>query len=276
MKPVRCSWVDMLKVRESLSVDERGNQTALTNMRCVSKATVSDWKATCDVLDAMDEKVHLSELLVFQPTHARELARHMRKTSGRDPAEWDSDVVTEWVDKCESQHFTVEQFRAALKASILPVAGIVPAQSPAPESLEGLERIEALQEKLGDVIRKLCAARIALDEITHSHDGKLLLSFQVKEPPESRWELFEKVTVDLMRGRTKVRDKRYRCAGLETLIAACQRACPKKPCAGCRARGCSECAGTGYVPRDPVLIASTTTQPVIKFAPDIWEDEEQK
>lgn len=116
MKPVRCSWVDMQKLRASLSGGERGDQKALTQMRCVDKRTVNDWKAAADVMDAMGGKVCLSRLSTFQPTHARLLARHLRKTVGKDRAAWDADEISEWVERVESEKLTVEQFKAALVA----------------------------------------------------------------------------------------------------------------------------------------------------------------
>ena len=68
MKPVRCSWVDMQKVRASLSGGKRGDQKRLEETRCVDKATVSKWKAATDLMGVMDGKVAISQLSSFQPT----------------------------------------------------------------------------------------------------------------------------------------------------------------------------------------------------------------
>lgn len=121
MKPVRCSWVDMQKVRASLSGGKRGDQKALEQMRCVDKTTVSTWKATGDVMDVMGEKVEISQLSTFQPSHALCLARAFRKRYGKDAEKWNQDELIEWVEHCEENSLTVEQFDAALKkAPIVP------------------------------------------------------------------------------------------------------------------------------------------------------------
>ncbi len=121
MKSVHCSWVDMLKLRESLSAGERGDQAALTQMRCVDHSTIATWKAAIDVLNAMSNGVnseisHIGQLQNFQPSHAVEIARHLRKTCGKDPAAWDADAVADWVDRCETEKLTVQQLRAAITA----------------------------------------------------------------------------------------------------------------------------------------------------------------
>jgi hypothetical protein len=48
-------------------------------MRCVDKSTVSKWVATCDVAEAVEGKVAISQLLSFQPSHAYEIARAYRR-----------------------------------------------------------------------------------------------------------------------------------------------------------------------------------------------------
>lgn len=113
MKGVHCSWVDMQKIRQALASGRRGDQAHLEHMRCVDKRTVSTWKAACDVLDAVENKVQISGLSEFQPSHAYELARAFRKQS----KEWDDDIkdqIAEWVDRCEKEALTVEQLRTAL------------------------------------------------------------------------------------------------------------------------------------------------------------------
>lgn len=117
MKPVRCSWVDMQKVRASLSNGKRGDQKALEQMRCVDHSTISRWKAACDVLGAVDGKCAISHISTFQPSHAQSLAREFRKMYGRDPDKWPQEELLGWIDHCEENAFTVEQFNAALKAA---------------------------------------------------------------------------------------------------------------------------------------------------------------
>lgn len=114
MKPVRCSWVDMQKHRGALS-GGRGSQKALADLLgCVAPQAVNQWKAACDVMSAIGSKVNFSSIKEFQPTHATELARHLRKTVSRDPSKWDSDELVEWVERCEDEKLTVQQFRSAL------------------------------------------------------------------------------------------------------------------------------------------------------------------
>ena len=116
MKGVRCSWVDMQKIRQALSAGARGDQKALKAMRCVDKSTVSMWQAACDLLDAVDGKVELTQLSSFQPTHAVEIARHFRKEVGKV---WDDGVaekIAEWVDRCEAEGWTVGELRLELRA----------------------------------------------------------------------------------------------------------------------------------------------------------------
>lgn len=116
MKAVHCSWVEMQRLRSALSADRRGDQAALTKMlACVDKSTVNAWKATADLMSAVEGKVDLSQLSEFQPTHGRELARYMRRTRGKDKKKWDGDEVAGWIGLVEEQELTVEQFKAVLK-----------------------------------------------------------------------------------------------------------------------------------------------------------------
>jgi N6-adenosine-specific RNA methylase IME4 len=116
VKGVRCSWVDMLKIRDDLSLAERGDQKRLERMRCVSHSTVSSWKLVCDLLSVLDGKCYLSNISHFQPTHAREIARVFRKRE-KNPAKWTPEMKEEmqgWVERCEDEQLTVSQLQAAL------------------------------------------------------------------------------------------------------------------------------------------------------------------
>src|SRR5690348_93995 len=120
MKPVRCSWVDMQKVRASLSGGKRGDQKSLEKTRCVDQSTISTWKSICDVLSALSNSnkhdiCHVENLKSFQPCHARCLARAFRKQYGKDHENWNVEELVEWVQYCEANTLTVEQFDAALK-----------------------------------------------------------------------------------------------------------------------------------------------------------------
>src|SRR5262249_28725474 len=114
MRGKRCSWVEMMAIRQALSAGERGDQKRLELMRCVGKNTVSAWKAACDVRDAIEGKVPISELSNIQPSHATELGQHFRKRS----PEWDESTkedIKEWVLRCDEDELTVEQLRKELK-----------------------------------------------------------------------------------------------------------------------------------------------------------------
>lgn len=120
MKPVKCSWVDMQKIRQSLASCERGNQKRLEEMRCVTHQTVSQWQAACDIIESISDKCYLNSISVFQPTHAAELARHLRKIYGKNRIKWPeivSEEITDWIDVCEADNLTVAQFRDRLRDS---------------------------------------------------------------------------------------------------------------------------------------------------------------
>jgi hypothetical protein len=128
MKGVHCSWVDMLKIRDALSAGNRGDQAALEHMRCVDQTTVSDWKAICDVLTAIDGKHGISHVSSFQPSHAKEIARAFRKRE-KDPARWTpemKDEAADWVERCEAEELTVQALRAALAKAYRPPPPPVP------------------------------------------------------------------------------------------------------------------------------------------------------
>ncbi len=118
-KNPRCSWVDMARIRQSLSGGRRGDQARLRQMRCISKATVSQWALVCRVMGALEGEVQLAELSAFQPSHAVELARHLRRTHGRGWGGEAREQVAEWVERCEAGRWTVQQLRRALAAERL-------------------------------------------------------------------------------------------------------------------------------------------------------------
>jgi hypothetical protein len=73
------SWVDLQKIRQALSGKKRGDQAAPEHMRCVDQSTVSTWRATLDVMEAIDGKCEISHLSSFWPSHATEIARAYRR-----------------------------------------------------------------------------------------------------------------------------------------------------------------------------------------------------
>jgi hypothetical protein len=99
-------------------------------MVCVGKSTVSHWASVRDFLSVTKEKVHLSELSSFQPTHARELVFHFRKRHGKDATAWDDDVrdtLAAWVEAVEEHDWTVQEFKQQLAAD---AAGAAPRIQP--------------------------------------------------------------------------------------------------------------------------------------------------
>jgi hypothetical protein len=88
-------------------------------MRAVHKGTVSRWKATCDILDAIDGKVAISQLEHFQPSHALEIARAFRRKGKRWAAET-KDRIAEWIERCEVAEWTVQQLRQKLLEADIP------------------------------------------------------------------------------------------------------------------------------------------------------------
>src|SRR5262249_13070462 len=116
MKGVHCSWVDMSAIRLCLSAKKRGDQRALTRLRCVDKATVSSWRAVYDVLDAIEGKVEISQLSHIQPSHALELARHYRRKE-KPWSEATRCEIADWLDRCEAEKLTVQQLRERLRAA---------------------------------------------------------------------------------------------------------------------------------------------------------------
>lgn len=123
MKGVHCSWVDMMKIRQALSAGERGDQSRLEQIRCISKGAVSNWKTICNGIDAIEGKVQISELSNFQPSHMEEISRSFRREHG-NPETWTDEVkeeIADWVDRCDSKEWTVRELRnELLRASAEP------------------------------------------------------------------------------------------------------------------------------------------------------------
>jgi N6-adenosine-specific RNA methylase IME4 len=105
----------MLQVHTLLANGKRGDQAALERMRCVRQNTVSDWRATCDVVDAVG-KHRISDVCHVQPSHAVEIARHFRRREGKEWSDEVKEQVTEWVERCEAEEWTVQELRQALLA----------------------------------------------------------------------------------------------------------------------------------------------------------------
>lgn len=123
MKGVKCSWVDMQKIRQALANGERGDQSQLEHMRCVDQTTVSTWQAACDLLNEIDGKYDLSHVSAFQPTHAREIVRALRKEHGRDVEQWPEEArekIVEWIERVEEEKLTVQNLRVALHQTAPP------------------------------------------------------------------------------------------------------------------------------------------------------------
>jgi N6-adenosine-specific RNA methylase IME4 len=108
----------MQKIRQALAAGEHGDQSRLEQMRCVDHSTVSTWKAACDLMDAIEGKCDLSHISEFQPTHARELTRALRRQHGKDVSTWPQEATeraVEWIERVEDQKLTVDAFKAALR-----------------------------------------------------------------------------------------------------------------------------------------------------------------
>lgn len=118
MKAQRCSWVDLLKWKPALC-GGRGEQARVQKARCITKAAVNADKAACDLLDALDGKVQISVLSEFQPSHATELTRAIRKCEKKKtPREWSEESkekALEWVERVEEEKLTVAQLKELLK-----------------------------------------------------------------------------------------------------------------------------------------------------------------
>lgn len=130
MRGVKCSWKEMQRLhREVLPAIQRGDGERYAEMRCVAPNSVSDWRAASAVMEVIDAAPEFGypNFKQFMPSHATLLARHFRKTAGK---QWDDATkgqIMDWVDRCESEAMTVEDLRFALKAD--EVAGVDDAKS---------------------------------------------------------------------------------------------------------------------------------------------------
>jgi N6-adenosine-specific RNA methylase IME4 len=113
----------MARIRQELAAGQKGDQKALSRLRCVDKVTVSDWKAALEVAEAIKDEVRISELQHFQPSHATVIARAFRKRYGKD---WPTTVngeVAALVERCEAEALTVKDLRQLLLPGTPPGAG---------------------------------------------------------------------------------------------------------------------------------------------------------
>lgn len=120
MKGVHCSWVDMLKIRQSLNGGKRGTQKLLEKIRCIDKSTVSTWKTILGVVEAVGDKVSISKLTECQPSHIGEIGRHCRREGLHLGGEDVREMIVGWVDLVESEHLTVQALRQRLKDGASP------------------------------------------------------------------------------------------------------------------------------------------------------------
>jgi len=119
MKGVRCSWVDMLKIRQSLKAVE-GDLARLAESRCVDLRTVQQWRRVCDVIDALETtggpETKISSFKKCQPSHLYEIGAHFL----RREKVWSDDTrqeIAEWVDRVEREELTSPALRAALRVN---------------------------------------------------------------------------------------------------------------------------------------------------------------
>jgi N6-adenosine-specific RNA methylase IME4 len=141
MKGVRCSWAEMQRIRAMLADGERGTQAALERLRCVSPATVSKWKATCDVLQAIDGIVSISKLVKCQPSHAAVIGSAFRRTDKLPDDESVRQEIVQWVERCEDEKLTVKQLRQEVASlSVNGVNGESPANGCRVDDLNSLVR----------------------------------------------------------------------------------------------------------------------------------------
>ena len=102
MKGKVCSWRDMRCIKHILENPDRlkGELASLT--ACAGRTTWYDWEKAIGVMDSC----RLSDTVHFQPTHAREIARHAPQD------EW-----ARWAQRCETERLTVAELRGRLLAS---------------------------------------------------------------------------------------------------------------------------------------------------------------
>jgi hypothetical protein len=65
--------------RDVLPALERGDGKKYAQLRCVEPGTIAKWKASSEVMSAIDGTVDIDTLEHFQPSHAETLARAFRK-----------------------------------------------------------------------------------------------------------------------------------------------------------------------------------------------------
>lgn len=148
MRGVQCSWVDALKIYRDLSGAGPGGPAHLKRLRCVDKGTISRWKATCDVIGAVEGQVAISQLEHCQPSHAVEIARAFRRRKQPLDDEAGRAAVAEWVERCEAERWTVQQLRRALAG---PRAEEVDGPAPQGGTVEDLHALVAEGHRFGTV-----------------------------------------------------------------------------------------------------------------------------
>jgi N6-adenosine-specific RNA methylase IME4 len=134
----------MQRIRAMLADGERGTQAALERLRCVDQSTVSTWKATAEVLEAIESQhdlSHAGQFENFQPTHAREIARAFRRQRKSLTDEVTRSELADWVGRCETENLTVQQLRQELTTSAVNgVSGKSPANGCRVDDLDALVR----------------------------------------------------------------------------------------------------------------------------------------
>jgi len=120
----------MQRIRDgALSALEHGDHTKFAEFRCVSPASVSEWRNSVTVLGIVeDAKIRISEFQHFQPSHANVIARHFRKRAKlQDWTPANKAAILATVKDCEQNGWTVEQLREQLKGgqeNAEPVEGV--------------------------------------------------------------------------------------------------------------------------------------------------------
>lgn len=122
MKGVRCSWVDMQKIRQQLEAAD-GEVQRLAKAKCITNGTLTNWRRTLEVIEAFEDKIQISVFENFQPSHAEILSRELKKRHGKA---WTSnedacEEARDWADKCEAGEWTVQEFRQRLRGDEGPI-----------------------------------------------------------------------------------------------------------------------------------------------------------
>lgn len=120
MKNRDCSWREMQAARQLVSSVEKGDGDIYRLKPCLNKSTFRDLRQIAEMMDVLDTtECAYAHRDGFAPSHARELAKHYRKTVGKDPAGWSTEVkdkIAGWVERCEGEKLTVQQLRKELMA----------------------------------------------------------------------------------------------------------------------------------------------------------------